>query len=268
MLAGLDLLRIGPGRFEAPHVDGHGTGTIVFGGQLLAQLVMAASAELSEMPLTSMTVVFARSARLDLPIMVDVDVLHRGRSASSATLRVHQAESTCVSAVAVAMAPQPAFGRHADSADVSEGPEAASPLPATLLDVEARICGGVDLSDPTGGHRAEVRLWMRAPNTPPRRDASQAMIAYCSEMYFVATAFRPHYGISTTDAFSSYTPAVVSHSLAFHDPSVSSREWLLYVFSSPHMADGRIFGRGDVYGVDGRLVASIAQENLLRPISR
>jgi acyl-CoA thioesterase-2 len=268
MLAGLDLLRLGPGRFEAPHVHGHGTGTIVFGGQLLAQLVVAASTELSEMPLTSMTVVFARSARLDLPILVDVDVLHRGRSAASATLRVHQAGSSCVSGVAVAMAPQPAFGEHADSVDVSEGPDGATPLPATLLDVEARICGGVDLSDATGGHAPEVRMWMRAPNTPLPRLASHAMIAYCSEMHFVATAFRPHHGISITDAFSSYTPAVVSHSLAFHDPSVSSREWLLYVFSSPHMAHGRIFGRGDVYDIDGRLVASVTQENLLRPISR
>ena len=94
------------------------------------------------------------------------------------------------------------------------------------------------------------------------------MIAYCSEMYFVGTAFRPHEGVSTADAFSSYTPAVVSHSLSFHDPSVSSSEWLLYVFSSPHMAQGRIFGRGDIYTVDGHLVASITQENLLRPISR
>ena len=138
MLAGLELLQLGPGRFEAPHVDGHGTGTIVFGGQLLAQLVAAASTELSEMPLTSMSAVFARPARLDLPILVDVDVLHRGRSAASATLRVHQSGSTCVSAVAVAMAPQPAFGEHSDSIDVSGGPDEATPLAATLLDVEAR----------------------------------------------------------------------------------------------------------------------------------
>jgi acyl-CoA thioesterase len=58
---------------------------------------------------------------------------------------------------------------------------------------------------------------------------------------------------------------VITHSVTFHDRFLAS-EWLLMALSSPHVGRGRIFGTGDVFTEDGRLVASITQENQLRSI--
>jgi acyl-CoA thioesterase-2 len=128
--------------------------------------------------------------------------------------------------------------------------------------------GGVDLSDLGGGHPPELHLWVRAPAAPDDLITAQAMLAYASEVYFVATALRPHEGISQAMVFSTFTPAVLSHGLAFHDTTFQASDWLLFVLSSPHTATGRIFGQADVFTEQGVLVASAWQENLLRPLPR
>ena len=79
--------------------------------------------------------------------------------------------------------------------------------------------------------------------------------------------FRPHDGVSQASLFTELTPAVLSHGIAFHDHSVRVTDWLLFAFTSPHLEAGRVFGRGDVFTRTGHLVASMWQENLLRPVA-
>jgi len=97
-------------------------------------------------------------------------------------------------------------------------------------------------------------------------NAAKAMVAFAGESYFVGTALRPHDGVSQSQSFRRFVPAVVSHGVAYHDSPVAG-EWWLYVLTVPQLANGRLFGRGDVFAEDGRLVASIWQENLMRPVS-
>jgi acyl-CoA thioesterase-2 len=267
MLKGLKLEVLGPGRYEAPHVDGLGNGFLVFGGQLLAQMVIAAGTELVGKPLTSLHAVFARPGRLEAPLYIDVEVLQAGRNAGSARVTVHQGAPLCVQALVLAMAPQPEIGRHSDRAPEVGRPEDATLLEVRLADVEARVVDGVDLGDLRGGNPPELHVWMRVPDAPPGPLVAQAMLAYCSEMFFVATALRPHEGVSQAKAYSTFAPAVVSHAVAFHDGSFDASDWLLFAFSSPHTAAGRVFGRADVFSEAGVLLASVWQENLLRPVA-
>jgi len=258
MLSGLTLARLDDGRFEAPHVAGHGNGSTVFGGQLLAQMVAAACESVSPAPLTSLQAVFARPALFDRPLLIDVDVLHRGRNAVGATMTLHQGEAPCAGAVVLAIAPQSLDGVHSAAAPDVPGPQDSAPVPQRLHGVEIRLAAAPQ-------DRPEKYLWMRAEGVDagPR---SKAMIAYCSESFFVETALQPVDGLSIEDAFKRFTPNVVAHGLAFHHDSPDASQWLLHALAAPHLSAGRGFGRGDVYTASGELVASITQEHILRPL--
>ena len=171
----------------------------------------------------------------------------------------------CVRGLALALAPQPEVGFNTLPIPQIGGPGDAVPLQVGLVGVEARVVGDVDLSDLCGGNPPELNLWMRVPGAPPDPLIAQAMLAYCTEPFFVATALRPHEGVSQAKSYVTYAPAVTSHGVAFHDRSFRASEWLLFALSSPHSARGRVFGRADVYTESGDLVASAWQENLLRP---
>jgi acyl-CoA thioesterase-2 len=268
MLEGLTLESLAPGRYRAPHVDGHGNGWLVFGGQILAQMVVAAGSTPDVKPLTSFHAVFARPGKLDQPLLVDVDVMADGRNARSAAVTVHQGGPPCVRGLALALTPQPEVGAHGLSMPRTDGPNDAERLPVKLLGVDVRIADGVDLSDPAGGHPPELHLWMRVPDAPPDPIIAQAMLAYCSEPFFAAAALRPHENVSQANFYVTFAPAVTSHGVAFHDRSFVASDWLLFVFTSPHAGHGRVFGRADVFNEAGQSVASVWQENLFRPVDQ
>ena len=261
----LELERTDDGRYLAPHALTGAPGA-VFGGQLLAQIVVAAGHEQGEKPLTSLHTVFSRPALVDAPIHVDVDVMQSGRNAASAVVAVHQGGPPCARALALALAPQePELAHHAASPPDVEGPERATPTPSRLDELDLRVVGGVDFGVDGAVGPAEMCVWARATGLAAVPNAAKAMVALAGESYFVATALRPHRDLSPAQSFSRFVPAVVSHGLAFHDAVVES-EWWLLVMSVPHLAHGRLFGRGDVFAEDGRLLASIWQENLMRPL--
>ncbi len=260
----LRLERLADGQFSAPHVPGPGSDTGgVFGGQLLAQLVMAACTVLQERPLTSLHTVFCRAARADLPLLIDVRTVNEGRSAASLHLSLHQDGRVCAEATGLALTPQQlplshepvgAVGPPADVVGVDMG----------LVGVESVLAAGADLGEPAGD--AEVEVWVRAEGADAGDAPAKAMMAYASEPWLVAAALRPHEGWSATQAYSRFVPAVVSHSLWFHEHEGLGGWWAMRV-TSPHLSRGRLFGRGDVFSGSGRLLASLTQENLMRPVA-
>jgi acyl-CoA thioesterase-2 len=107
----------------------------------------------------------------------------------------------------------------------------------------------------------ELELWMRTPPAEP--ELAAALTAYATDLTVIGTALRAVYGISQRDAGTAFTSAVTSHTLWFHRP-FRTDDWLLLRQHSPLLAHGRCFGRGDVLTADGSLVASYAQEALVR----
>ena len=91
---------------------------------------------------------------------------------------------------------------------------------------------------------------------------STALVAYASDGFLIATAMRPHEGLSQADAHVRVSTTVLSQTITFHEP-VDASGWLLLVHRSPYAGRGRSYGQADVWSGD-RLVASYVQENMIR----
>ena len=105
---------------------------------------------------------------------------------------------------------------------------------------------------------------MRTPPVGDERHLHQALLAHATDLTLIGTALRPFDGVSQADSTVTLHTAVTSHTLWFHHP-FRVDDWLLVTQHSPVVANGRAFGRGDVYAGD-ELVASFAQEAMVRQI--
>jgi acyl-CoA thioesterase-2 len=104
-------------------------------------------------------------------------------------------------------------------------------------------------------------IWLRTRGAlPESADIHRALLAFVSDMSLLDTALLPH----GKSIFSDVQVASLDHVLWFHRP-FRADEWLLYVQDSPSASGARGFNRGAVYKRDGTLVASVAQEGLIRP---
>jgi acyl-CoA thioesterase-2 len=104
-------------------------------------------------------------------------------------------------------------------------------------------------------------MWVKASGTlPDDPSLHRYLLAYCSDFGFIPTALRPH-GASWVDP--SLQVASIDHVMWFHRPARID-EWLLHVMESPSASGARGFVRGRFYDRHGRLVASTAQEGLMR----
>ena len=121
---------------------------------------------------------------------------------------------------------------------------------------------------------AEGRHWMSPQPSPPRANSwfrsvsrlpddpriHRAVLAYASDMQLLGTCVLP-FGLSWSRG--ELRSASLDHTIWFHD-DFRADEWLLYATDSPWAARGRGFNRGSIFAQDGRLVASVAQEGMVR----
>ena len=116
-----------------------------------------------------------------------------------------------------------------------------------------------------GRRPAAARLvGARRPRSATSRSVHQALLAHATDLTIIGTALRPFEGVSQADTTITLHTAVTSHTLWFHQP-FRVDDWLLLTQHSPVVANGRSFGRGDVFAGD-ELVASFAQEAMVRQI--
>jgi acyl-CoA thioesterase II len=105
-------------------------------------------------------------------------------------------------------------------------------------------------------------VWVRAAGSlPSDRTVHEAVLAYASDMTLLDTTLVAH-GKSVFDL--DVQAASIDHALWFH-AAVKADEWHLYAQESPFAGGARGFARGQIWSLDGRLVASVAQEGLVRP---
>jgi acyl-CoA thioesterase-2 len=104
------------------------------------------------------------------------------------------------------------------------------------------------------------QIWFRAVDRLPDEERlHRCLLAYVSDFYLIDTALMPH--LLPLDG--KLTMASIDHAMWFHR-SVRVDDWLLYATDSPSSSGARGFARGNIFSRDGRLVASTAQEGLLR----
>ncbi|OLT38077.1 acyl-CoA thioesterase II [Actinomadura sp. CNU-125] len=229
----------------------------LFGGQLLAQFVRAATAVCPDKSVKSLHALFPRAGGSDEPVRYEVERHHEGRAFATVTITARQ-EPGVIATASVSL------HAHEDGAELQTVP-GVPPVPGgehevklDLLPWETRSTGGLDAA---AAGPPEYELWMRTPAVAP--ELAPALAAYATDLTLIGTALRPLDGVSQNDAGKAFTSAVTSHSLWFHRP-FRTDDWLLLRQHSPILAHARCFGRGDLLTGDGSLVASYAQEALLR----
>jgi acyl-CoA thioesterase-2 len=229
----------------------------VFGGQLLGQFIQIASAICPDKAVKSQHAVFAREGRADEPIHYRATRHHEGRSFATVTVTARQSRGI-VATSSICMHVIEDGPQRQTIADVPTvmGPEHRVAL--DLIPWETRAA--VDLNATTTGP-PEFEVWMRTPAVDPA--LAPALAAYGTDLTLIGTALRPMDGVSHRGNGTWFTSAVTSHTIWFHR-QFRTDSWFLLRQHSPLLAHGRSFGRGDILTEDGALVASYAQEALLR----
>lgn len=235
----------------------------VFGGQLLAQACAVASRDADGKAVKSLHVVFPREGDLAKPVHFALTRPHDGRSFASRQLTAHQEGRVIMAATVSLHVPEEGGAEHQRPMPEVPGPEDCPAVDLTMIPMASRMVGGVDLADPAEGP-AELAFWLRA-EARLDDDAAlhQGLLAHATDLTLIGTTLRPVPGLSQADSPDKIHTAVTSHSLWFHAP-FRIDEWLLLAQESPRLAGARGFGSGHAFSADGRLVASFAQESMIR----
>jgi acyl-CoA thioesterase-2 len=229
----------------------------VFGGQLLGQFIQIASTICPDKAVKSQHAVFAREGRADEPIHYRATCHHQGRSFATVTITPQQSRGiVATSSICMHVLEDGPQRQSVDEAPALLGPEHQVAL--DLIPWETRAA--VDLTATATGP-PEYEVWMRTPAVDPA--LAPALAAYGTDLTLIGTALRPMEGVSHRGNGTWFTSAVTSHTIWFHR-AFRTDAWFLLRQHSPLLAHGRSFGRGDILTEDGTLVASYAQEALLR----
>lgn len=229
----------------------------LFGGQLLAQFLRAAVFACPDKTVKSIHVIFAREGKSDAPVYYVVQPQHRGRSFATLTIVARQKGDV----IATALLSMTAFEEGRENQEIGAVPPVPGPghtVDIGLIPWETRSL--TDLGDKAAGP-AEYDLWMRTPEVGA--ELAPGLVSYATDLNVIGTVLRPIEGFDHSGNGTEFTSATTSHTLWFHRP-FRSDDWLLLRHAGLVMAHGRAYGRGDVLATDGTLVASFAQEALLR----
>ncbi|WP_159017665.1 acyl-CoA thioesterase [Cognatiluteimonas profundi] len=252
----------------------------VFGGQVLGQALSATQSTL-DTPRTahSLHAYFLRAGDTDHPIVYQVDRTRDGGSFSVRRVTAIQHGKPIFFLAASFQQVEPG-GEHQLTMPEVPKPEDIEPSPAVPADVLAKLPIKVQRWLSRMGPFEFRHVYPRDELNPPKRPPFQQvwfrlaervgdapelhreLLAYASDFHLLGTATFPH-GISY------YQPNVqmasLDHALWFHRP-FRADEWLLYSIDSPTAQGARGLARGLIFDRDGRLVASTAQEGLIRVV--
>jgi acyl-CoA thioesterase-2 len=252
-------------------------GARVFGGQVLGQALTAASYTVRDRQVHSLHAYFLVAGDVNAPIVYEVDVARDGKSFSNRRV------------VAIQHG-QPIFNMTASFQVPEEGLEHAAPMPQVPGPVgwaevrelapdvlhkvpdkmrrfltherpfEFRPVEPIQMVSPP--RAAPVRhIWLKTlAKLPDNPDLHRNVLAYVSDYQLVSTATLPH-GIHFAEG--NVQLASLDHAMWFHRP-FRADEWLLYAMESPNASGGRGLALGRFFTRDGVLVASTAQEGVVR----
>jgi acyl-CoA thioesterase-2 len=253
----------------------------VFGGQVLAQALVAATRTVAPERLChSFHAYFLRPGDPKIPILYQVD---RSRDGGSFTARrvVAVQHGAQIFTLAASFQTTESGFEHQSQMPVVPEPQSLEDDQQVLLRDPAlapHVRAWVGRERPfetrsvlgrgpfgAGGDRparpAVDHIWLKTRGAlPDGSPIHRALLAFVSDLSLLDTALLPH----GKSLFADVQVASLDHAMWFHRP-FRADEWLLYVQDSPSASGARGFNRGAIYRRDGTLVASVAQEGLIRP---
>jgi acyl-CoA thioesterase II len=253
----------------------------VFGGQVLGQALVAASATVEGRDAHSLHAYFLRRGDFNSPIVYDVDRARDGNHFSTRRVVAVQHGEQIFNMSASFQLPESGLDHQLAMPQVP-APEDLPGLESLLEEVLPQLPPGMrrilqqkrpfefrpveapSLLRPqtlSGSPSPRRNLWFRAVDRLPDNDAlHRCLLAYVSDFHLLDTAMIAH-GISHLQT--KLTIASIDHAMWFHRRGRVD-EWLLYSTDSPSASGARAFARGNIFARDGRLVASTCQEGLVR----
>jgi acyl-CoA thioesterase len=260
-LEALALEPVGEDRYRATNLPSpHG---VAFGGQLLAQSIMAGLAGQDGKAIKTIHTVFARGASHEAPLEVAVERMHAGRSVASSTVTITQGDQICTRSLILLSAVEDDIIRHADARRSTSGPDDIAGHVRGEGAWEIGIVDNVDLSDPELVGPPDLDVWVRFAGAPDDPATDQALVAYSTDGFLIGTAMRPHAGVGQAQAHRTLSTGVLSHTLTYHERCPAA-EWHLLEQRSTYAGHGRSYGRGDIFRADGQLAASFVQDAMIR----
>jgi acyl-CoA thioesterase II len=249
----------------------------VYGGQVLGQALVAATRTVEGVLPHSLHAYFLLAGDPSVPIVYDVDRIRDGKSFSTRRVVAIQHGQAIFSLMVSFHADETGLDHQMTMPDVPhpdalpsdaeikqkilpELPEAVRNYYLRNRPIELRP---VDFGRYAGKKQEGDRfnIWMRTTAPLPDDPAiHRCALAYASDLTLLDTALLPHQR-SVFDR--NITGASLDHALWFHRP-FRADHWLLYTQDSPNMHGARGFGRGLIFAEDGTLIASVAQEGMLR----
>ena len=250
----------------------------VFGGEVIGQALMAACRTVDvARPVHSLHGYFMRPGDPNAPILYQVARDRDGKSFTSRRVVAIQHGQPILNLAASFQVVESGLSHQVPMPNVpgpdgllnesqlwsqwvDQIPEAQRPLVLRERSIEFRP---VQVRGP-GEHAPSEPLqyyWMRAvAPLPPDQTLHRVMLAYASDWMLLSTSTLPH-GVSWFA--DNMQEASLDHALWIHE-DIRMDEWLLYVQDSPWSGHARGMNRGLIYTQDGKLVASVAQEGLIR----
>jgi acyl-CoA thioesterase II len=250
----------------------------VFGGQVLGQALFAACRTVEQGWLPhSLHAYFLRPGAPDAQILYEVDRIRDGRSFVTRRVVARQRRKAIFTLAASFQVSEEGF-EHQSAMPSVPGPDGieteverirsfAKKLPDRVREiwtrdhpVEIRVVNPIKYPNPSSSEPIR-HAWMRASGKLGDDPVlHRCLLAYASDFQLLGTCLQPH---GKTFMSKGMKVASLDHALWFHR-AFRFDEWLLYAMDSPSASGARGLNRGSFFDQSGNLVASVAQEGLIR----
>ncbi|MDG4669177.1 DUF427 domain-containing protein [Mycobacterium sp. 236(2023)] len=241
---------------------------VVEGGQFAAQAIVAATKALSGQRVTSVSTIFSKAASFTAPVDLAVEVLRRGRTFSTAEVRISQHDNLRCVALLLADSGSPDVIRDVEAMPDVPGPEAAVPFAGfSMPGRELRIVDGAYDPDPNRVGPPVINVWTRFRYDPGASHLHQALLAQSTTHWTIAAGMLPHRGFGEARAHRTLSTGIMQSTIAFHDDA-DVTDWLLYANRAFWAGRGLAQGEGRVFTRDGRLAASYTVQAMIREFDR
>ena len=252
----------------------------VFGGQVLAQAINAASQTIDSKTLHSMHAYFLEAGDLELPIIFEVSVIRDGRSFSVRRVTAKQKEVTILILAASFHKKESGYNHQIEMKSNIKPPEellswtdmleqfgeAIPPRTKVFLEIDRPVeFKPLEIVNPFNKEDlppfANVWFKLKGENKNLSLPHKQQILTYISDYNLLAAAMNRH---ASKAHWGNTQTASLDHSMWYYR-DFDFDDWLLYSIESPNTSNARGFAKGNIFTRDGKLVASVAQEGLMRP---
>ena len=259
--------------------SGGETSVRIFGGHVVAQALSSAYRTVETRLCHSLHAYFIRPGDPSIPVVYHVDRARDGGSFTTRRVIALQHGKQILNMSASFQITEDGWHHHHPMPQVS-GPETLSDRHALRQNnvdriperyrkdyvrprpIEVRELAPIDHFDPQPAPDLN-HLWFRMQHAAGQSPQMQhCLLAYASDINLLGSSLRPH---GLTWFKGGVMTASLDHAMWFHAP-LQFEKWHLYTMDSPFTGGGRGFNRGAIYSQDGCLVASVAQEGLVRPV--